>query len=24
VDGDFTQRDIKEYLIDKIKCRGSP
>ncbi len=24
VDGGFTQRDIKEYLIDKIKCRGSP
>ena len=24
VDGGFTQRDINEYLIDKIKCRGSP
>ena len=24
VDNGFTQRDINEYLIDKIKCRGSP
>ena len=24
VDGGFTQRDINEYLIDKIKCRGRP
>ena len=24
VDDGFTQRDINEYLIDKIKCRGSP
>lgn len=24
VDNGFTQRDINEYLIDKIKCQGSP
>ena len=24
VDNGFTQRDINEYLIDRIKCRGSP
>ena len=24
VDNGFIQRDINEYLIDKIKCRGSP
>lgn len=24
VNNGFTQRDINEYLIDRIKCRGSP